>query len=148
MKILVCYDGSEASLRAVDKAHHLIKDCGINEVTLIHGYTHYSRGPIAKDKHAEPSLLQKLKESEKKSWLEKQEILEEIAETFEQKGTKINICMIEGNPAEVIIKEAEEGDYDFVVIGRRGRGNLKNMVMGSVSNGVLQGTKVTVLIVK
>ncbi len=149
MKILVCYDGSESSLRAIGKAQHLINDCGIKEVTLIHAYTEHSRGPISKDKFAAPTtLLDKLKESEKKDWLEKQEILEEFAGKFERSGAKTNIRIEHGHPAKVIIKEAESGEYDLVILGRRGRGGLKNMVMGSVSNSVVQGTNVSVLVVK
>lgn len=149
MKILVCYDGSESSLRAVGKAHHLIKDCGIHEVTLIHAYTEHSREPIAKDKFATPpSLLDKLKDAEKEKWLEKQETLEEIAERFESSGAKTNIRIEHGQPAKVIIKEAESGEYDLVILGRRGRGGIKNMVIGSVSNSVIQGTDVSVLVVQ
>jgi len=149
VKILVCYDGSESSLRAVGKAHHLVKDCGIHEVTLMHAYTEHSREAIAKDKFATPSsLLDKLKEEEKKKWLEQQEILEEIAEKFERSGAKTNIRIEHGHPAKTIIKEAEGGDYDIVILGRRGRGGLKDIVLGSVSNSVIQGTNASVLIVK
>lgn len=149
MKILVCYDGSESSLRAVGKARHLVKDCGIHEVTLIHAYTEHSREPIAKDKFATPpSLLDKLKDAEKEKWLQKQDIMEEIAERFESNGAKTNIRIEQGQPAKVIIKEAESGDYDLVVLGRQGRGGIKNMVLGSVSNSVIQGTDVSVLVVK
>lgn len=149
MKILVCYDGSESSLRAIGKAHHLIKDCGIHEVTLIHAYAEHSREPIAKDKFATPpSLLDRLKEEEKKKWLEKQDVLEEIAERFEKSGAKTNIRLEHGHPAKVIIHEAEGGEYDIIILGRRGRGGLKNMIMGSVSNSVIQGTDVSVLVVQ
>lgn len=149
VKILVCYDGSESSLRAVGKAHHLIKDCGIHEVTLIHAYTEHSREPIAKDKFATPpALLDKLKDEEKKNWLKKQETLEEIAERFTSNGAKTNIRLEHGKPAKVIIKEAEGGDYDIIVLGKKGKGAIKNMVMGSVSNSVIQGTDVSVLVVQ
>lgn len=149
MKILVCYDGSEASLRAIGKAHHLINDCGIHEVTLIHAYTERSRESITKDKFGtSPELLDTLKASEKKSKLDKQDILEEIAEKFERSGAKTNIRIEQGQPAKIICKEAESGEYDIIILGRRGRGGLKDLVMGSVSNAVMQGTDVSVLVVK
>lgn len=148
MKILVGYDGSESSLRAVGKAHRLIKDCGVHEVTLIHAHKQDSRESISKDKFAtSPDLLDQLKDQDKKNWLEKQEVLEEIAEKFEKSGAKTNIRIEQGHPAKVIITEAENGDYDMVILGRRGRGGLKNMVMGSVSNAVIQGTDTSVLVV-
>ncbi len=148
MKILVCYDGSESSLKAIGKAHHLIKDCGIHEVTLIHAYTEHSREAITKDKFATPPfLLDTLKDVEKNKWLKMQEILEEIAERFEKSGAKTNIRLEHGHTAHVIIKEAERGAYDIIILGRKGQGGLKNMVMGSVSNSVIQGTDASVLVV-
>lgn len=148
MKVLVCYDGSQSSLRAVGKAQRLVKDCGVHEVTLIHAYKEQSREPVSKDKfRTSPELLDRLKEKEKESWLEKQEILEELAGKFEKSGAKTNIRIEHGHPAKVIIHEAENGDYDMVILGRRGRGGLKNMVMGSVSNAVIQGTNASVLVV-
>lgn len=53
-----------------------------------------------------------------------------------------------GNPAEKITKLANDGDYDLVVIGSRGRGAGKEMFLGSVSNHVLHKADAPVMIVK
>jgi len=42
-----------------------------------------------------------------------------------------------GTPAEEILKEAEEGNYDLIVMGRKGRSALKDLILGGVSSAVL-----------
>jgi nucleotide-binding universal stress UspA family protein len=43
-----------------------------------------------------------------------------------------------GNPSEEIMKEAEAGDYSLIVMGRKGRTALKELLLGGVSSTVLQ----------
>jgi nucleotide-binding universal stress UspA family protein len=48
--------------------------------------------------------------------------------------TKVSI----GNPAEEILKEADQGKYNLIVMGRKGRTALKDLMIGGVSSTVLQ----------
>lgn len=73
---------------------------------------------------------------------EAQRILEEAKGAFLQTGvseslitTKVNM----GNPPEEIMKEAEAGDYSLIVMGRKGRTALKELLLGGVSSTVLHG---------
>jgi nucleotide-binding universal stress UspA family protein len=43
-----------------------------------------------------------------------------------------------GNPSEEILKEAEKNDYSLIIIGRKGRSALKDILLGGVSSTVLQ----------
>lgn len=54
----------------------------------------------------------------------------------------------QGNPAEKIVDYADENDIDLIVIGSRGLGAVKGMLLGSVSSRVLQQANCHVLIVK
>jgi nucleotide-binding universal stress UspA family protein len=49
-------------------------------------------------------------------------------------NTKIRI----GKPSEEIIKESLEGNYPLIIIGRKGRTALKNLILGGVSSTVIQ----------
>lgn len=53
-----------------------------------------------------------------------------------------------GGPAEEIIKEAEEGNFSLIIMGRRGRTAFKDFILGGISSTVLQRCQnITVAIV-
>ena len=53
-----------------------------------------------------------------------------------------------GTPAEEIVKRAEEGGFTMIAMGTHGHTALANLVMGSVSTGVVARSKVPVLLLK
>ncbi len=59
---------------------------------------------------------------------------------------EVNGLVVEGNPAEEILRRLEGGDYDLVVLGSRGRRPAGSLLLGSVSQRVLHGSPVPVLV--
>lgn len=53
-----------------------------------------------------------------------------------------------GHAAESIVKHAESGKYDLIVMGSHGRTALKSLFLGSVSTKVLALSRVPVTIVR
>ena len=53
-----------------------------------------------------------------------------------------------GDPAETITEYAKEIDADLIIMGSRGLGLVRGVLLGSVSKYVLERTKCPVLIVK
>jgi len=56
--------------------------------------------------------------------------------------------MEQGRPADKIIETATKGKYDIIVIGSRGLGGIKQLLLGSVSDRFSDKAPCPVLIVK
>jgi len=151
-KILVPIDGSTHSLRAVEIAIQIAKKFH-GKITLIHVYS----AGIAPIEMPEPSRMagsipilapvdySKVIEAMKKAG---NKILEESAKKVEAEEVKVEKLLVEGHVVEKIIKTASEGDFDLIVIGPRGLSKIKQMILGSVSDGVIHHAHCPVLVTK
>jgi nucleotide-binding universal stress UspA family protein len=63
-------------------------------------------------------------------------------------GILIESRILHGDPADKIVKYADETNADLIVIGGRGHGRLARVLLGSVSERVARHSKRSVLIVK
>ncbi len=66
----------------------------------------------------------------------------------EKPNIKISKCLAEGYASEEILKCAEKGHHDLIVMGSRGMGLVRGLVLGSVSSRVVNQAEIPVLIVK
>jgi nucleotide-binding universal stress UspA family protein len=62
-------------------------------------------------------------------------------------GVKYQAIMDDGRPATVIKSIAEGMDAELIVLGRRGRGEVTELVLGSVSHEVALHSKLPVLLI-
>ncbi len=153
MKLLVCTDGSEHSQKALEKASILASGPFVEEVALIHVYD----GKIdlastswgGRDYAITEEDIRRLKEMHEEEKNKRKIILQDAQKVFEEKNIKVHALLKEGHPSHTIVEVAEEEGYDLIVIGSRGLGGLKKLLLGSVSNAVVQEAKnSSVLIVK
>lgn len=141
MKILVPVDGSENSLRAVEYAAKLKESHAANDVTL---FTVACYGePMAMSE-----TFVTFEDYSKACIISNKGKVDRAKEIFDKKGLAVNTEVIAGDPADVILAYLDKNGFDKVIMGSRGLGSVKGMLLGSVSHKVLNAAKVPVTIIK
>ena len=74
--------------------------------------------------------------------------LENARKLLDQAGVSCQYHITVGDPAEMIVRFATEQKYDQIVMGPRGKGNIEGLLLGSVTNKVMQSALIPVLLVK
>ena len=138
-KILVPVDGSDNSYRALDAALVLSEKLG-STVTAVHVMEDVPVLHIESEK-----LLRQLLEAFKK---EQKLILEKCSEIARIKGLTIDTILLQGNPGSIILNYCGKENYDIIVMGSRGMGKFKELVLGSVSSKVVHHSPCPVMIIR
>lgn len=79
---------------------------------------------------------------------EGQKILEPVLSTLKNHGVNAHSVSKVGPIAETIVKYAQEGQFDLIIMGTHGHSALGRLVMGSVSSQVLAGCTIPVLLIR
>ena len=75
-------------------------------------------------------------------------LLAKSKQTVTAEGIPVQTLLKEGHIVEEILKTVKEGEFDLVVIAARGQSMIKNLLLGSVSSGVLRHASCPVLVTK
>ena len=70
-----------------------------------------------------------------------------LADRLRAKGHAVRALLAEGPTVQTILEQAEKLGADLIVMGSHGRGKLFDLVVGSVSAGVIRKSSVPVLVV-
>jgi nucleotide-binding universal stress UspA family protein len=73
--------------------------------------------------------------------------LDALADRLRAKGHTVDTWLVSGPTVQTILEQAEKLDADVIVMGSHGRGKLFDLVVGSVSAGVMRKSPVPVLVV-
>ena len=137
-KILVPLDGSKNSKRGLEMAIAMARQCN----AIVTGvYSIYA--PPHSEFRGVGSVEKSLNE-------EVNQFMEEAKILAAKNGIVFKSKVLRGNVGYNIIKTAhsKKENFDLLVIGSRGRGAIKEMFLGSVSNYVVHSSKIPVLVVK
>jgi nucleotide-binding universal stress UspA family protein len=131
--VLIAYDGSEPSRRALDRVRTFMPQASVAVVT------------VATPVYREPWLS---KFADKEDEEHQQEALTEAKARLAESGIKAGGVSPVGDEAAEIVRVAEQSGADLIVLGARGLNPLKRLVLGSVSTKVLHQAPCDVLVVK
>lgn len=134
--ILVPLDGSKNSFKALTKAIYLAKKCNAAITTLY----------VLRVAYDNPSLLYVPQTQNELKKVEK--FLDAAKKQVVKNSVNFKKKTLFGHEAKQIVDFAQKQKFDLIVIGARGRGGIKQMILGSISNTVVHSSKVPVLIVK
>ncbi|WP_455246136.1 universal stress protein [Petrachloros mirabilis] len=142
MKIVVGVDWSEQAFATVQQVLHVYRP---TELTLVHGV---DLGIFEYPIVAQAANLQGYEDFRKALIDAGREVLTRTANLIPFDSEAIKQVHEVGNPAEIILKTAEQVGADLVAIGARGRDRMTELFLGSVSHRVLMHATRPTLIVK
>ncbi len=142
-KILIATDGSEHTKKAVAHAIKLAKLAGaeLHVVYVMDIKTDY--GP--KSYLSTDISMEGLRNFLRQEGNEATEYVEALAGKEDLKTRK---WIVEGHPAEEIMKLAEEQSVDLIVMGTLGRSGIEKFLLGSVADKVIRNSSIPVLTVR
>ena len=148
MKILIATDGSECSMVAVDKICEFIVSPEDTEIRIVSVYE--PQVPIMPEPVAVSGgfyrELDVIAADAAEINTEKAE--ERLTSRFIDNVPNIEKAIRLGNPAQMIVSEAEHWKPDVIVMGSHGRGFWGKLALGSVSEAVLRHAHCSVLVVR
>ena len=143
-RILLCSDGSDASVAAIEAGSSLFSDSATFEIVMV------VDGPddadmVGASGHAGPAM------SPEEFELAERAAVAETERALEGKAARLGLVdaariMLRGDPGQAICKYAEEVSAAAIVVGSRGRSGLKRAVLGSVSDYVTRNAPCSVVV--
>jgi nucleotide-binding universal stress UspA family protein len=140
MNILVSVDFSEATPRILQAAASLTRALS-GKLWLLHvgepepDFVGYEAGPdVVRDQ-----VAREFRDEHRK--------LQEYADRMRDEGLPVTALMIQGPVVDTVIAEAERLEADMLVVGSHGYGAVYDLLVGSVSRGILKHAEIPVLVV-
>ncbi|MBM7586381.1 nucleotide-binding universal stress UspA family protein [Bacillus pakistanensis] len=167
--ILLAYDQTEPSKKALNKAEELLKAIPGAKLTIVHVasdqnvHKNTSRFERFADHTAVsspgldstyvanlPPNYDNYKETNEHLVIsnKEHEVLKGVREDFEARGLQAQFEILSGSESDSIIHYAEEHNVDLILLGNSGKSGIKKWFLGSVSEKITHECPCSVLIVK
>jgi nucleotide-binding universal stress UspA family protein len=135
--ILVALDGSDQSMFALNHAR-TIAECFGSKLILVHAFPYTS--DLRDSIEYNHLVALRIKRGE--------EIIETARKQLGRPSIRVDEELLEGPAPEAILSVAATRKCDLIVMGSRGMGSLKGMVLGSVSTKVSHYARCPVMVVR
>ncbi|QER41557.1 universal stress protein [Thermodesulfobacterium sp. TA1] len=150
--VLLCYDGSPSSYRALSYLKQVFHQTEI-DITILKLIEHPDIGSL----QWETSLIKKFKKEEeiekraREVFLNAEKELKEVANSLEKyvKGkVSFKVQFRVGHLADDILRVARENLFDTIVVGRRGLSKLSTYFIGGVTHRLLERCCIPVWLIR
>ena len=135
--ILLAVDGSDHSLKAAKLAGDLARLSGGKLRVL----TAYEKVPSYL---GEPNLSQAIAKRTEKA----EQVLDGATAEIGDIPGGCETDMLSGDPAEAILRAVDTFDIDLIIMGTRGQGDIKSLLLGSQSHKVVSAAPCPVMLVR
>jgi nucleotide-binding universal stress UspA family protein len=144
--IVVGTDGSNRASVAVDAAFELARLCGAT-VHVVHAYRPLSTVPAAGGVEfgVVPVDVVKTNADIREDG---ERLCRDAVGRANETGVRAETHCVPGDPADALIKVAQDTDADLLVLGNRGMEGVRRFVLGSVPNKVSHHAPCSLLIVR
>lgn len=135
-RILIPMDGSATSARALDQAIEIARSThasilGLNVIPFLPAEFMPAVSPYKIYQKKEAGLF-----------------LEKAKYRAAKHGILFSYVILYGSPVEQTLAVAKSKKIDLIVVGARGKGRVKEVFLGSVSNALLHKSQIPILLVK
>lgn len=146
-KVLLATDGSDQAMRAAETVQTIIGPHGA-EVTLLHVLPDPATVTAAISPAGVMVPVPAATDPDISGEDRAEQVLTYTRHVLGFEDERVETMVRHGVAHEEIVAAAEEGDYGLVVVGSRGIGGWKGVLMGSVSKKVAELAPCPVMIVK
>jgi nucleotide-binding universal stress UspA family protein len=140
MKILVCVDLSDSTEEILETIEKLCRPLNA-KIWLLHNAMpepetiEFKVDPI----EARETLAEKFHHQHRQ--------IQGLAERFRKSGVDATALLVHGKTVDAILTEASDLDVDLIMVGSHGHGAMYQLLVGSISEGVLQRSSKPVLVI-
>lgn len=142
-RILLAVDGSEHSLAVASRIGSLVDAEGA-EINLL--YVQKPKSIVAEGLWVDPQIE---REREIERQFEAERIFAAVNAALARQGLISHMQIeVEGDPADEILRFADEISADLIAMGSHGKSGVLSLIMGSVSRKVIDHSRCSVLVVR
>jgi len=143
-KVLVAYDGSPQSKEALYWAIYFSRRIGatVDAVKVFEPLFQQAQwievSNVPEEAFAQYAAVQQ----------EDMQLMEQVKELGREQEIEIATEVLSGHVVQGLLTYAEEHDVSMIVTGTRGFGAIKQLLLGSVTHGLVSAAKIPVMVVK
>ena len=141
--ILIAFDGSEHARRALQQASDLAQ-CANAALTVLVSIPDPATWLIGGSMYAGAVDVDALGRETQEQY---RRLLDQAVDAL-PRDISVTKILAHGRAAERILEQIDRGRHDLVVMGSRGRGDVRSLLLGSVSHHVLNASRAPVMIVR